>query len=159
MRIDRLESLRRLRLAEINREPADRESLQARYGEVWDTAELTDRFEVVEFLAPFVLVRRRLDQQLGSIEFQNQPRFFFNFVPDCQHDYRLDIEGPLFREQRQLLLHLTEHLKRGVPLPHEPNHAELLDGLLNLTDRIADQAHDRYGIDCLIAEQCEQPER
>lgn len=158
MRIDRFESLRRERLTELNREPADRETLQARYGQVWDTAELTNSFEVVEFLAPFVLVRRRSDQQLGSMEFQNQPRFFFNFESDSRHIYRLDIDGPLFREQRRLLFKLADYARRGVPMPQLPQHAELLDGLLELTDSIADQAYDKYGIECLCAQQNERPE-
>jgi hypothetical protein len=34
---------------------------------------------VVGFLAPFVHVRRRVDQEEGSLEFQHQPRFYFNF--------------------------------------------------------------------------------
>ena len=29
---------------------------------------------------------------------------------------------------------------------------ELLEGLVNLTDAIADQAHDKHGIDCLLDE-------
>ena len=35
---------------------------------------------------------------------------------------------------------------------HQVNNAdqELLVGLVNLTDVIADQAHDKYGVDCLL---------
>ena len=27
---------------------------------------------------------------------------------------------------------------------------DLLDGLVNLTDAIADEAHDKHGVDCLL---------
>jgi hypothetical protein len=76
---DRTEPLRRARRAEINAQPADREALTARYGQVWDTAELSRDFEVLGFLAPLVVVRRKVDGQLGSLEFQDHPRLFFAF--------------------------------------------------------------------------------
>ncbi len=34
------------------------------------------------FLAPFVVVRRKADGQLGSLEFQHEPRLYFHFEPD-----------------------------------------------------------------------------
>ena len=79
---DPTESIRRQRLIEINTEPGIRESLEARYGQVWDTAELRREFVVEGFLAPFVIVRRRSDDQPGSVEFQHEPRFYFNFICD-----------------------------------------------------------------------------
>ena len=66
--------------------------------------------------------------------------------------YALRIDGPQFRAQRQLLLNLTQWAKRQAPLVSLPDHGNLLDGLINLTDEIADQAHDNYGVDCLIDE-------
>jgi hypothetical protein len=33
-------------------------------------------------MAPFVVVRRRVDGQKGNLEFQHSPRFYFNFVVD-----------------------------------------------------------------------------
>jgi len=39
-------------------------------------------FEVAGFMAPFVVVRRRSDGEKGSLEFQNNPRFYFNSVLD-----------------------------------------------------------------------------
>jgi len=61
------------------------------------------------------------------------------------------IDGPTFRRQRQLLLRLAALAREGNA--HKPSDAdqELLDGLVNLTDVIADQAHDNHGIDCLLA--------
>jgi hypothetical protein len=78
------ESLRRERLAEINAEPGSREALEAQYGEVVDTAQLAQKYEVVGFMAPLVVVRRKSDGVLGSLEFQHQPRFYFNFQPDSR---------------------------------------------------------------------------
>ena len=78
---DDIELFRRQRLAEINAEPKERRALEALYGEVFDTQELASVFDIVGFLAPFVVVRRKRDGALGSLEFQHQPRFYFNFEP------------------------------------------------------------------------------
>lgn len=79
---DRTDEYRRLRLHEINTEPSDREALEAIHGRVWDTTELNEQFVVIGFLAPFVVVRRKADGRKGSLEFQHNPRYFFNFVLD-----------------------------------------------------------------------------
>ncbi len=79
---DPTEAARRERLAEINTEPGSREALAAEYGQVWDTQQLTQDFEVIGFLAPLVVVRRRRDGVKGSLEFQARPRYYFNFAPD-----------------------------------------------------------------------------
>jgi hypothetical protein len=76
---DPTESLRRERLAEINAEPGSREALEAQYGQVWDTAQLRRDFDVLGFAAPLVVVRRRADGVRGSLEFQHNPRLYFNF--------------------------------------------------------------------------------
>jgi hypothetical protein len=51
-------------------------------GEVYDTEELRDLFEVKGFAAPLVVVRRKSDGQVGSLEFQHAPRLYFNWQPD-----------------------------------------------------------------------------
>ena len=80
---DVTEAARRERLAEINAEPGSREALEAQYGPVWDTQQLAQDFEVIGFLAPLVVVRRKADGMKGSLEFQHgPPRLYFNFVPD-----------------------------------------------------------------------------
>lgn len=79
--IDETESLRRQRLAEINAEPGSREALEAQYGQVWDTDQLRNDFEVLGFMAPLVVVRRRSDGRKGSLELQHNPRFYFNYQP------------------------------------------------------------------------------
>ena len=76
---DPTEQQRRQRLAEINAEPDDRAALEAAHGPVWDTGELRRYFEVIGFLAPLVVVRRRADGVKGTLEFQTRPRFYFNF--------------------------------------------------------------------------------
>lgn len=81
---DETESIRRQRLAEINAEPGSREALIAQYGKVWNTQELTDDFEVVGFMAPLVVVRRKSDGVKGSLEFQHRPRYYFSFTPDTK---------------------------------------------------------------------------
>jgi hypothetical protein len=77
---DQTESIRRQRLAEINAEPGSREALEAQNGQVWDTQELSEEFEAIGFMAPFIVVRRKSDGKKGSLEFQHFPRFYFNFV-------------------------------------------------------------------------------
>jgi hypothetical protein len=84
--IDPTEAIRRRRQAELNLAAASREALEAKYGQVWSTNELIRDFEVVGFKAPFVVGRRRSDGQLGSLEFQHSPRFYFNWQPHESED-------------------------------------------------------------------------
>lgn len=85
---DATEDLRRRRLVEISSTVesddviVERQRLEARYGQIWDAAQVAEDFEVLGFMAPYVVVRRRSDGRKGSLEFQHQPRFYFNFVLD-----------------------------------------------------------------------------
>lgn len=84
---DPTESIRRARLAELNKdlspdEKAAREALEAEHGRVWTIAELREEFTVTGFAAPFVVVKRKSDGQVGSMEFTHMPRFYFNYVKD-----------------------------------------------------------------------------
>ena len=63
-------------------EPGSREALEAEHGQVWDTSEMQQHFDVIGFMAPFVVASRKSDGQKGSLEFQASPRFYFNFIPD-----------------------------------------------------------------------------
>lgn len=82
------EDIRRNRLAIVNGavesfDPAaERKRLETEHGQVWDTAQLASDFEVLGFMAPYAVVHRRSDGLKGSLEFQHQPRFYFNFVAD-----------------------------------------------------------------------------
>lgn len=80
--IDTTEAPRRARLAELNAETADRLELGRRHGATWDPAGLTKDFRIVGFMAPLVVVRRRADGKLGSLEFQHDPRFYFSWQED-----------------------------------------------------------------------------
>jgi hypothetical protein len=79
--IDETEPIRRQLLAEINAVPGSREYLEAEHGQVWDTQQLSDDFEVLGFMAPLVVVRRRSDGMRGSLMFQASPRLYFSFEP------------------------------------------------------------------------------
>jgi hypothetical protein len=48
----------------------------------WTTDELREEFEVIGFMAPLVVVKRKSDGLKGSMEFTHNPRFYFNFEPD-----------------------------------------------------------------------------
>jgi hypothetical protein len=78
---DATEPYRRQRIVEINAEPGRREALEGQHGQVWNTEELSEDFEVIGFMAPYVVVRRKSDGKKGSLEFQHQPRFYFGFKP------------------------------------------------------------------------------
>jgi len=80
---DPTEQIRRQIVVEINSQPGSREALEAQHGQVWDTNQLANDFEVVGFGAPFVVVRRKADGVRGSLSFQHHPRFCFAF-----HEHR-----------------------------------------------------------------------
>src|SRR5436190_571246 len=75
---DPTESARRQRLTELNVKPGSRGDQVDRVGQDWDTQQLTQDFEVIGFLAPRVVVRRKADGVKGSLEFQSSPRLYFN---------------------------------------------------------------------------------
>ena len=54
---DSTESIRKEMVAEINAQPGSREYLEAKHGQVWDTGQLSDDFDVIGFMAPVVVVR------------------------------------------------------------------------------------------------------
>ncbi len=54
--------------------------LAADQGQTWTTGELTRDFEVTGFMAPFVVVVRRSDGKVGSLEFTHSPRTYFGWA-------------------------------------------------------------------------------
>ena len=78
---DQTEDIRKQMLVEINAEPGSREYLEAKHGQVWSTSELSEDFDVLGFMAPMVVVRRKSDGVKGSLMFQASPRFYFGFEP------------------------------------------------------------------------------
>ena len=79
---DETEGIRRQMVAEINANAGPRAELEAQHGQVWDTSELQNDFQVVGFAAPFVIVRRRSDGVRGSLMFQHDPRLYYGFGPE-----------------------------------------------------------------------------
>ena len=79
---DATEPARRQRLAEINAQPGSREALEAQHGQVWDTRQLGEDFNVLGFMAPLVVVQRKSDGRKGSLYFQHSPRYYYGFEPD-----------------------------------------------------------------------------
>ena len=79
---DETEETRRLLQGVINANPGSRAALEIEHGKVWGTDELRNDFEVIGFMAPFVVVKRRSDGAMGSIMFQHSPRFYFGFQED-----------------------------------------------------------------------------
>ena len=78
--MDTTENARRELLGVINEEPKERAESKrctVRCG----TPRVGRDFEVVGFLAPYVGVRRRSDDVVGSLLFQHWPRFYFRFEP------------------------------------------------------------------------------
>jgi hypothetical protein len=53
-----------------------------RAGRRWSTQEMTEEFTVQGFMAPFVVVTRKSDNKIGTLEFTHSPRWYFNFVED-----------------------------------------------------------------------------
>ena len=82
---DTTENIRRALVAEQQEQgPLTREQLEAEYGQVWDTNEMSRDFEAEGFMAPYVIVKRRNDGVLGTLEFQTNigHRFYYNFKED-----------------------------------------------------------------------------
>lgn len=74
---DPTEAIRRAMIT--NDVPTDRQRLETEHGQVWDTAELQQDFNVTGFAAPFVVVTRKSDNVVGSLRFQARPRFYHSF--------------------------------------------------------------------------------
>jgi hypothetical protein len=83
--IDETEEYRRAKVQDINAQvessdkDAERKRLEAQHGQVWDSDQIRQEFEVIGFAAPFMVVKRKSDGKKGSLEFQHSPRFYFNF--------------------------------------------------------------------------------
>ena len=85
--MDITEPIRRVMVEVLNSsvpddETAARLDLEKEYGPVWDTTELSRDFEVLGFMAPFVIARRLADNAKGSMMFTHHPRFYFKFEVD-----------------------------------------------------------------------------
>lgn len=81
---DPTEDTRRAMVATINDSPQTRESLEAAFGQVWSTQELSKDFDVIGFMAPFICVIRKFDGAKGTLIFQHSPRLYWGFEADSQ---------------------------------------------------------------------------
>lgn len=78
---EEFEEYRRTLTEAINATAADRDVLEAEFGQVWDTEQLRAEFDVEGFLAPFCIVVRKADGVKGALFFQHMPRFYWGFDP------------------------------------------------------------------------------
>ena len=76
---DPTEAIRKELVVQINAEPGSREALEAEHGEVWDTNQLREDFEVLGFGARAGGRAAEVRWQAGSLFFQHNPRFYFDF--------------------------------------------------------------------------------
>ena len=65
-------------------------------------------------------------------------------------EYLLHLDGSELKSQRRLIDSFIAVEKELVSLFEDPDIPKTLLGLQNLLDALADQAHDVYGIDCLL---------
>jgi hypothetical protein len=78
---DPTEAIRR-QMIEQGMPEEDLAAVFASGGDVWSTEALKNDFEVLGFMAPLVIVKRRSDGVKGSLEFTHRPRWYFNWKAD-----------------------------------------------------------------------------
>lgn len=85
---DPTEGVRRALVEAINSEvegysyQEERLRLVEKYGEVWDTEEVSRDFVIEGFLAPFVVATHKETRKRGCLMFQHSPRFYFLWEPE-----------------------------------------------------------------------------
>lgn len=72
-------------------------------------------------------------------------------------EYRFTLDGRKFADQRQIVSDLLEIAKRDGSTRFHKSAIDELQGLENLLDAIADQAHDAHGINCLLSPNAKMP--
>jgi hypothetical protein len=74
--------MRRKRRNVITAQPAkSREQIEAQYGRTWDTAELARDFIVTAIIDHTVVVRRKVDDVVGTLQYQEGPPcLYYSFV-------------------------------------------------------------------------------
>lgn len=77
------ENMRRVATTIINALEAGKAQLEEIYGvgNVWNTEEMREEFEIESFCAPCCVARRKKDGVRGLFTFQHSPRFYFQFEP------------------------------------------------------------------------------
>jgi hypothetical protein len=64
----------------VDKELELRKELEEKYGQVWNTSELREEFEVTGFCYGMVVVKRKSDGVVGSLDFTHLPRLYYSFV-------------------------------------------------------------------------------
>ncbi len=64
-------------------EAIERQELEDRVGQVWNTTELQEDFIVHSFMAPFCSVEKKDTGVKGLLAFQTDPRFYYDFTPNA----------------------------------------------------------------------------
>ena len=77
-----------------------RQCLEAKHGKVWNANELAQEFVVTAIIAPKVVVRRRADNVVGTMQFAGE--FYFNWQPQeetgvSDKPERIDVSRAKFR--------------------------------------------------------------
>ncbi|HMP02763.1 MAG TPA: hypothetical protein PKC45_09720 [Gemmatales bacterium] len=64
--------------------PKTREELEGEFGvgNVLDTRELAREYVVIGHSAPLLVVTRKSDGSTGTLQYQNDPRYYFGWKPD-----------------------------------------------------------------------------
>jgi hypothetical protein len=80
--------MRRKRRHVHSAQPAkSREQIEAQYGRAWDTAHLARDFIVSAIIDHTVVVRRKEDDVVGTLEYQQGPPcLYFNFVQQASDE-------------------------------------------------------------------------
>jgi hypothetical protein len=60
--------------------PKSRAELEQQWGRVWDTSDVAREFVITAIVANEVVVRRKSDNRVGKLTFQNDPLLYYNFV-------------------------------------------------------------------------------
>ncbi len=79
---DPSETIRRELTTAINNVEGSREYLSQKHGQIWDTNELQQEFNVLGFASPLIIAKRKCDGVRGTLFFQASPRYYFGFSPE-----------------------------------------------------------------------------
>jgi hypothetical protein len=71
--------MRRRKPPKVLPPPRSRHELEAEFGTVWDTSQLAAAFVITALVGNEVVVRRKADDQVGTLRYQNDPRLYFDF--------------------------------------------------------------------------------
>ena len=64
----------------------ERQELEEKFGQVWNTTELQEDYNVESFFRDplfgnsYVVARRKVDNVKGVLEFQHRPRYYWSFL-------------------------------------------------------------------------------